>query len=61
MSSTLQINSNQQNAIPSKYNKLIQMLLGQDIQVLTEKEAQSGSKPWDIICQNERRNYVLAH
>ncbi len=59
MSSSLQINSGKQNAIPQKYSKLIRMLLSQDIHVLTETEAQSGSNPWDIICRNNRRNYVL--
>ena len=59
MSSALQINSSQQNTIPERYNKLIKMLLGQDIRVLTEKEAKSGSNPWDIICQNNQRNHVL--
>ena len=59
MSSTLQINSSNRNSLPKKYNKLIEMLFGQDIHVLTEREAQYGSNPWDIICQNERRNYVL--
>ena len=59
MTSTLQINSNNQNATPGKYHKVIKMLLGQDIQVLTESEAQSGSHPWDIICRNDHRNTML--
>ncbi len=59
MSSTLQINSRDQNYIPRKYNKVIEMLLSQDIHVLTNNEAQSGSNPWDIICRNDRRNDVL--
>ncbi|MBE9047403.1 class I SAM-dependent methyltransferase [Pleurocapsales cyanobacterium LEGE 10410] len=59
MSSTLQIDSRQQHAIPRKYSKVIEMLRGQDIQVLTEREAQSGYNPWDIICQNDRRNHVI--
>lgn len=59
MSSALQINSSQQNVISKKHAKLIEMLLSQDIHVLTEQEKQSGAKPWDIICQSNRRNYVL--
>lgn len=59
MTSTLPINSSNQISIPEQYNKVIKMLLGQDVQVLTESEAQSGSHPWDIICRNEHRNTVL--
>ena len=59
MSSAIQIDSNKLSNIPGKYSKLIQMLSSQDIHVLTEREALSGAKPWDIVCQNEKRNEVL--
>lgn len=59
MSSTLQIDSRKLRAIPQKYGKLLSMLATRDIQVLTERTAQSGANPWDIICQNERRDRVL--
>ncbi|MEO0012022.1 MAG: hypothetical protein RLZZ535_411, partial [Cyanobacteriota bacterium] len=59
MSSTLEISSHKQNSFPQKYSKVIEVLLSQDIQVLLEQEAPSGSNPWDIICQSDRRNYVL--
>ena len=59
MSSTLQIDSRSHNSVPKQYSGLIEMLHRQDIQVLTEQEAQSGVNPWDIICRNGQRNYVL--
>lgn len=59
MSSALQIHSKDQHSIPQKHQKLTSLLLSQGIQVLTEKEAQAGSNPWDIICQNGQKNYVL--
>jgi cyclopropane-fatty-acyl-phospholipid synthase len=59
MSSTLEISSHRQNSLPRKYSKLIEILQSQNIQVLLEQEAQSSSNPWDIICQSDRRNYVL--
>ena len=59
MSSTLQINSGKSKAIIKKYSKLLAMLESRNVRVLTESEAQSGAKPWDIICQNDRRDRVL--
>ena len=59
MSSSLQINLKDQKSIPQKYKKVMSLLLSQGIQILTEKEAQAGSNPWDIICQNGQKNHVL--
>lgn len=59
MTSTIEINFSKQDSIPKKYRKLIDLLLSQDIHVLTEREAQSGCQPWDIVCCNDKRNYVL--
>ena len=59
MSSTLQVNSKYRNSVPQKYDRVIKMLRGQNIQILTDSEAQFGSNPWDIICRNDQRNHVL--
>lgn len=59
MTSALKIHSLKPNLIPKKYSQVIEMLLSQNIQVLTTNEAQSGSNPWDIICHNDQRNNVL--
>ena len=59
MSSTLQINSTNKHTVTKKYRQLIELLSHQDIHVLTEQEAQFGSKPWDIICSDNQRNRVL--
>ena len=59
MSSTLQIDSRHLDSIPQKYSQAVDLLLSRDIHVLTNTEAQSGSKPWDIICRNGYRNKVL--
>lgn len=59
MSSTLQVAAHQQKSLPKKYSQVIEILLSQNIQVLTEEEARSQSNPWDIICQSDRLNEVL--
>ena len=59
MSTTLQLDSRTRNTIPKKYGRLIEMLLSQDIHVLTHQDDLSRANPWDIICRNHQRDRVL--
>ncbi|TVP66402.1 MAG: hypothetical protein EA342_11915, partial [Leptolyngbya sp. LCM1.Bin17] len=56
LSKTRQISS---NTGFEKKELISQVLLGQNIQVLTERDALSGANPWDIICKDGQRKNVI--
>ncbi|MBD2107885.1 class I SAM-dependent methyltransferase [Nodosilinea sp. FACHB-13] len=59
MSSSLHFDLNPITFATAEDDRLRQQLLNQGIQVLTEQEALQGSRPWDIICQDDQRETVL--
>lgn len=59
MSSSLRLDLKPITFATAKDDRLRQQLLSQGIQVLTEQEALKGSRPWDIICQDDQRETVL--
>ena len=36
-----------------------QLLISQDIRILSEQDALSGTNPWDIVCKNDQRKNVI--
>ncbi|MGD1867385.1 MAG: class I SAM-dependent methyltransferase [Phormidesmis sp.] len=59
MSSLVYNKSGAQESTSRKYHRLVKMLAGQEIQLLSETEAKVAHNPWDIICKEGQKNTVL--
>lgn len=59
MKSFLSLDIDHHKNVSERQNTLIDMLLSQNIEVLTEGELSISAKPWDIICKPGKKQAIL--